>query len=264
MRILRRLRSWLFPSSAGDWPGCDITLAGGRELHLAGSVHMGTPDMTPLPAALLMKLASASALIVETDIVTDTSPFARVPPCTALHQRLDQALYQQVEQCALRLEIAPEVLNDKPAWLVALILQAHQAQRLGFRLEYGIDYQLLQAAHRQQKTVIELEGSQKQLALLQQLSGNGVALLQDALQHWHSNARLLQLMASWWSGSKPAQQAVSLPEVFSDELHQVLLRQRNQQWYEFLSRLPAGRYVVVAGALHLYGPDNLPQLLTAG
>ncbi len=44
------------------------------------------------------------------------------------------------------------------------MVQATQAQKLGLRAEYGIDYQLLQAAKQQHKPVIELEGAENQIA----------------------------------------------------------------------------------------------------
>lgn len=45
------------------------------------------------------------------------------------------------------------------------------------RAEYGIDYQLLQAAKQQHKPVIELEGAENQIAMLLQLPDKGLALL---------------------------------------------------------------------------------------
>lgn len=266
MELLQRVRNWLFSVPGYGWPGCDISLPGGVELQLVGSVHMGTPDMTPLPAVLLDKLTRARALIVEADIINGGSPFGvsdDMPQRQPLHHRLDQQLYQQTAQRARQLAISLHGLTDKPAWQVALILQACQAQQLGFCADYGIDYQLLQAAHGWHKPVIELEGSDGHLTLLSQLPQDGEGLLRDTLQHWHDNARLLQLMASWWTGTTPKPAAWSLPEIFSDGLHNALLRKRNQQWNRFLRKQPAGCYIVVVGALHLYGADNLPTLLNA-
>lgn len=54
-----------------------------------------------------------------------------------------------------------------------MVLQATQAQQLGLRAEYGIDYQLLKAAKQAHKPVIELEGSSSQIELLCQLPDNG-------------------------------------------------------------------------------------------
>ncbi|WP_323159463.1 TraB/GumN family protein, partial [Pseudomonas marginalis] len=83
-------------------------------------------------------------------------------------------------------------------WQIALILQATQAQRLGLRPEYGIDYQLLRVAHGHATPVIELEGIDSQVELLLQMPEHGIDLLRDTLLHWRTNARSLQLMLSWW------------------------------------------------------------------
>ncbi len=125
--------------------------------------------------------------------------------------------------------------------------------KLGLRAEYGIDYQLLQAAKQQHKPVIELEGAENQIAMLLQLPDKGLALLDDTLTHWHTNARLLQQMMSWWLNAPPQNNDITLPNTFSQSLYDVLMHQRNLAWRDKLRAMPPGRYVVAVGALHLYG-----------
>ncbi len=71
-----------------------------------------------------------------------------------------------------------------------MVLQATQAQKLGLRADYGIDYQLLMAARESKVRVMELEGTDSQIALLRDLPDGGLALLEDTLTHWRTNARL--------------------------------------------------------------------------
>ena len=246
---------------AYPWPALDITLPGNRALHLVGSIHMGTPDMSPLSSRLLEKLKRADALIVEADIRGDVSPFGNEVYSQPLRERLDEERRAQLEKLAGELGLSPDRLDEQPAWQVALMLQAHQAQRLGLRPDFGIDYQLLQAAQTLNVPVLELEGAQSQIALLRQLPEEGMALLNDTLTHWHTNARLLQLMIGWWLESPPRGENVTLPNTFGSDLYDVLMHKRNQQWRDFLYNLPPGRYVVAVGALHLYGEGNLPGLL---
>lgn len=157
--------------------------------------------------------------------------------------------------------ISPSLFSTQPLWQIAMVLQATQAQKLGLRAEYGIDYQLLQAAKQQHKPVIELEGAENQIAMLLQLPDNGLALLDDTLTHWHTNARLLQQMMSWWLNAPPQNNEITLPNTFSQSLYDVLMHQRNLAWRDKLCAMPPGRYVVAVGALHLYGEGNLPQML---
>lgn len=249
----------LFPASY-SWPAMDIQL-GDRRLHLAGSIHMGTRDMQPLPAGLLRQLHKADALIVEADITHGGSPFSNDDEHPPLAMRLDDDVLQRLQALCDELSLSLSLFDTLPFWQIALMLQAQQAQRLGLRPQFGIDYQLLQAAKAANKRIIELEGPETQIALLKSLPQDGLPLLLDTLEHWHTNARLLQTMISWWLDAPPTQQPVALPTTFSSELNDTLMRNRNQHWRELLLALPKGRYVVAVGALHLYGDDNLPGLL---
>ncbi|CAI8766564.1 TraB/GumN family protein [Kosakonia sp. YIM B13611] len=263
MSLFQRLKTFFLALRVRHyrWPALDVDLPGGQHLHLVGSIHMGTYNMSPLPVQLLQKLRNADALIVEADIAGSDSPFDNLPPAEPLEQRLNPELLAQLDSTLQTLSLRRDEFDQRPAWHIALVLQATQAQRLGLRPEYGIDYQLLQAAQQYQVKVMELEGTSSQLDILRQLPDEGKELLQDTLTHWHENARLLQVMMSWWLENPPAEDELTLPSTFSQPLHDVLMHQRNQAWCERLFALPPGHYVVAAGALHLYGEGNLPALL---
>jgi len=258
-RSLHGLVSRLFPASY-RWPAQDIRLDN-RLLHLVGSIHMGTRDMQPLPARLLRQLQKADALIVEADITQGGSPFDEAEPREPLSIRLTPDEQARLATLCSELHLALTMFDTLPAWQIALMLQAQQAQRLGLRPDYGIDFQLLQAAKTLNKPVIELEGAETQIALLKSLPDDGMALLKDTLTHWHTNARLLQMMVSWWLDAPPREPQITLPSTFSTALNDMLISQRNAQWCERLRALPSGHYVVAVGALHLYGEGNLPELL---
>lgn len=264
-QLLRRIAAFLgiISPQSYTYPALDIRLAGNRQLHLVGSIHMGTVDMSPLPARLTTRLRQADALIVEADITGSSSPFGHGEILPDLEQRLGDVQFQQLQVLCQELGADVASFNALPGWQVALMMQARQAQRLGLRAEYGIDYQLLQAAKTQQMPVIELEGAEEQLSMLEQLPEGGMALLHDTLEHWHTNARLLQTMVSWWLDAKPNATLETLPSTFSAELYDVLMHRRNRHWQQRLEALPPGNYVVAVGALHLFGEDNLPAMLQA-
>ncbi|WP_016600762.1 TraB/GumN family protein, partial [Yersinia pestis] len=264
-KLLRRIAKFLgiITPTTYAYPALDITLPGERHLHLVGSIHMGTAGMFPLPHTLLNKLNQADALIVEADITDATSSFGHSTVTEPLVDRLSEEYYPQLQRRCEELGSDPLAMTYLPAWQVALMLQAHQAQRLGLRGEYGIDYQLLKAAGAQEKEIIELEGAEMQLDLLKTLPDNGISLLHDTLLHWHTNARLLQTMIGWWLEHQPEKYQATLAPTFSHDMYDVLMLQRNKRWQQQLEQLAPGRYVVAVGALHLYGEGNLPELLRA-
>ncbi|WP_253378747.1 TraB/GumN family protein [unidentified bacterial endosymbiont] len=250
----------LFPRRYA-WPGMDISLPGGQHLHLVGSIHMGTQDMSPLPSGLITLLKSADALVVEADISGHASPFAGLESDRSLAERLSDTQLAKLTRVADETGVSLYMLDTLPLWQIAMVMQATQAQRLGLRGDYGIDYQLLNAARARKIPVIELEGTDSQVALLRELPDDGLMLLDDTLTHWHTNARLLQTMIGWWLDAPPTDSTLTLPSTFSESLYDVLMNERNQAWQYRLQALPAGHYVVAVGALHLYGEGNLPSLL---
>ncbi|TKI06363.1 conjugal transfer protein TraB [Martelella alba] len=264
---MKKLWGWLAAALGGisrpayDWPGMDIPLPAERLLHLVGSIHMGTRDMSPLPASLMTLLRDARALVVEADITVGAPLTNQEPVMTPLAERLPPDPLATLRRLCAEYGLDEGALASLPAWHIALMLQARQAEELGLRAAYGIDYQLIQAAREMNIPIIELEGPDEQLDLLRQLPDQGNALLLDTLSHWHTNARLLQTMISWWVHRGPADIAKAFPSTFSGELYQYLMTERNRRWRTALQELPSGVYVVAVGALHLYGDQNLPSLL---
>jgi len=263
IRIWRRIAAMLGinPQPVYAWPGMDVALPDHRQLHMVGSIHMGTRDMTPLPAPLLSLLRRATALIVEADITASTPLLTPIAIDTPLSERLSHEHYRILTRLCQEYRLDEKILAPLAAWHIAMILQLRQAEQMGLHIDYGIDYQLIQAAKDLGKPVIELEGHDKQMELLLQMPDQGNALLQDTLSHWHTNARLLQTMMSWWINRGPTDAAKAFPPTLSGEIYQYLMTERNQRWKTRLEQLPPGDYLVAVGALHLYGEENLPSLL---
>ncbi|AWS52635.1 MULTISPECIES: TraB/GumN family protein [Providencia] len=262
--LFENLKNWLHTETAPvyPYPAVDIRLSKKLKLHIVGSIHMGTETMFPLSATLLDKLNLADALIVEADITETHSPFPSddIAELLPVEQRLTRDEYHLFQQYCLELRQSPERFDTLPSWQIALILQATQAQELGLRGHYGIDYQLIRNAQSQLKPIIELEGTASQVELLLSLPNNGLALLQDSLNHWRANARSLQTMIGWWLDYQPNNRT-ALPNTFSEDIYQVLMKQRNANWNEQLRSLPDGNYVVAVGALHLFGENSLVEYL---
>lgn len=109
MDLLYRVKT-LWAALRGNhytWPAIDITLPGNRHFHLIGSIHMGSHDMAPLPTRLLKKLKNADALIVEADVSTSDTPFANLPACEALEERISEEQLQNLQHISQEMGISP-------------------------------------------------------------------------------------------------------------------------------------------------------------
>ncbi len=73
-----------------------------------------------------------------------------------------------------------------------------QAQRLGLRPDYGIDYRCVQAACEKCAAGARAGRAKHQLRTTLRLPDGGIALLDDTLTLAHQRTRLLQVMIGWW------------------------------------------------------------------
>ncbi|MCD1126940.1 TraB/GumN family protein [Jinshanibacter sp. LJY008] len=250
----------LAPPLVCAYPAYDLLMPNGSQLHLVGSIHMGTKAMSPLPVTLMERLKQADGIIVEVDISKPVN-FNNRNDYPHLSERLSESEYLELTKISQQLKLDIKHIATESGWQAALVLQNAQAQQFGLQGDYGIDYQVIQAANQYDIQIIELEGAQKQLDLLEQLPNNGMPLLQDSLMHWQDNEQLMQTMIGWWQNQHPNNQPLSLPYGMEGDLYDLMVANRNRQWVQQLLALPKGEYVVVVGALHLFGEHNLLQLL---
>lgn len=204
------------------YPAYDLQTTNGSRLHLVGSIHMGTREMSPLPPALLKQIQNADGLIVEVDI-TKPIRFNTPDDYPSLAQRLSTDEYQQLIKRCQSLGLSLESITHKPGWHAALVLQAIQANVNGLYSEYGIDYQAIQAAYQMGIPIIELEGADRQMQLLAQIPNNGIPLLQDTLTNWQDNDQIMQMMIDWWLDTKPRPKNLALPYGMRGELFNLLI-----------------------------------------
>ncbi len=175
---------------------------------------------------------------MEADVAGSDSPFDNLPPVAPLEQRLTPALQEELDKTLQTLSLSREEFEHRPAPHIALVLQATQAQRPRGYARSTASITSYCARRSNAVRILELEGTTSQLDLLRALPDDGNELLQDTLTHWHDNARLLQVMMSWWLEHPPAENEMELPGTFSQPLHEVLMQQRNQAWCDRLFALP--------------------------
>ncbi|GAK86942.1 possible ligase [Vibrio ponticus] len=103
--------------------------------------------------------------------------------------------------------------------------------------------------------------------MLASLPNDGEELLTSAIEQFDINEEAAHcLIKSWQNGDKQnLEQFATLAEM-SPQMEEVFMHQRNRDWADKLTQgsiFPSnsGNYLVVVGALHLIGPDNLLMLL---
>jgi uncharacterized protein len=177
-------------------------------------------------------------------------------------------VYRLVEQTAAELGVDLTLLDRFEPWFLAVTLLDQGMRKLGFQSERGIEQYVLGRSQQSGKEIVGLETLEFQIGIFDSLpAASQQAMLEQTLAELDEAATALDAMvAAWRSGELEALSAELLDDF--DEfpgLYATLVTQRNGAWVPVLERLlgEGRRYLVVVGALHLVGEDNVIDLLRA-
>ncbi|MDD2841283.1 MAG: TraB/GumN family protein [Tolumonas sp.] len=258
---------------AASSPDFWLAERGEQKLWLLGSIHVGHNDMYPLPPAIMQRWQQADNLIVETDLnQSDPSSqqsllsYAMLPTDTTLSQQLSLPLYQKTIQTAALYQLSEPLLSKFRPWFVAITLQQQAIQQAGYQAALGVDQYFIGLAKDKLVSIHYLETPDQQLAYLAGLGGVENDFLEATLKQIHKvNDDLPDLIKAWEKGDRNKIQALLEDDDTSPELRQYLeqhlIQERNQNWLPKIMSQTYQRNFMVVGAMHLYGPNGLIQML---
>ncbi|WP_434359356.1 TraB/GumN family protein [Parasalinivibrio latis] len=251
------------PSSALADPAVWTASKAGVEFTLLGSIHVGDNDMLAFPSPVAQRWPGYNGLVVEANILDAEIDIQ--PGHTATRDLLGAQQQSKLKAIADQLGLSYTALNNSAPWQVAMSLQVAMTQRAGLSSQHGIDTQLLERAVKDGKPIYELEGVNYQINLLANMESSGLPLLTTTLDNWDEMESSLQcLLDAWKAGDTETLRTLSSDSFDDPALEALLLTNRNKNWVSQLTNsglYPPGKYLVVAGALHLVGDTGLPTLL---
>ncbi|MCL9782126.1 TraB/GumN family protein [Vibrio sp. S4M6] len=239
---------------------------GHTTLMILGSVHVGEQSMYPFPKTITKFLKSSNGLIVEADI-RKFSPSDLPAPTVKTKDVLNRAETGKLKQISKQLGLNTQILEQSPPWATALTLQISQFRQLGLSPLLGVDSSMMALAEKSHVPILGLETVGFQFSLLTGLPDGGKFLLENTIQQFDKSAEYGQcLIKAWKSGDASVLEDFAQQTSFSKDFDNKFIYSRNKDWVDKLSShqfLPKkeGRYMVVVGALHLVGKDNVLSLL---
>jgi len=248
----------------------------GGEVTLLGSMHVLRESDYPLPASVDALLERADAIVMELDL-DDIDPLAQqrlivntavLPQGQTLADVIDADLYRLLEQRSAELGIDLKLLERFEPWFLAITVLDQGLRKFGFQGEYGVELYVLEQAQRTGKEIVGLETLDFQIGIFDSLSPSSQqAMLAQTLDELEDADTAMAEMADAWRAGELEELSAELLAEFADfpGLYQTLVTKRNAVWAEALERMlrDGRRHLVVVGALHLVGDDNLVELLTA-
>ena len=267
------LCAWPAQAASYLWEVSSLT----NRVYLFGTVHAGKPSWYPLPHAVDDAFQGSRVLVVEADI-TDEQAMAKsqasamyVPPAN-LKTHVPAEDYVRFRKLLQRYEIPEDqVIRMKP-FMAASMLVFNEWARQGYTPTYGVDLYLLTQAKEQHKTIVELEGVDEQIRLMDSFSNDETLRLfhgtLEALESGLTGEQVHGLVKAWQAGDPEGVLAVA--RRYNDRIAGAAEFEDRFIWsrHETMLKKIRGylddtkeRHFIAVGALHLAGPRGLVERL---
>lgn len=248
-------------------PAFWLAQKGEQKIWLLGSVHVGKPDLYPLPAKITQIWQQADTAIFEANTALppeNIQSLMNSDQPTNLEQNLNASEFSQLNSFAQQNQIPTEMMGHIRPWFLALMIQQKVVQDNGYDPSYGLDQHFMTDALSTNKPTQFLETSEQQLQMLANMGSLEYKFLAETLSQMpQESAELTQLVEAWRRGDYQAVVKVLDDETTDPQLkafvNNTILIARNQQWMNTL--ITQQNAFVVVGSLHLYGPQGLLELL---
>ena len=263
----------LLPVMAWAEPGFWHASKDGRNLWVLGSIHVGLDSFYPLPASIEEAWQQADILIVEADLHTisdqdnqQIAQLSQLPAGDRLANHLSPSQYKALLKQAKAYGLPEASLSPLRPWVAAITLMQQALARAGYPADLGVDEHFNTLAARTGMPVRGLERVPEQFAYLASMGDLEDDFLQSTLEQIGTlQQEVPKLLQAWQDGDGSALQRLLSEEQGSPALQELmerrLLKERNHNWIPKLLAMPEKNQFLVVGALHLYGPDGVLNLL---
>jgi uncharacterized protein YbaP (TraB family) len=261
-------------TAAADPAAWRIAGKNGGEITFLGSMHVLRATDYPLPASIDTLFARADVLVMELDLdATDPATqqatimrAATLAPGTVLRDVVDPKVYQLTERRTRALGIDLSQLEQFEPWFLSVAILDIGMRKFGFEGERGLEQYLLRKSHETHKPIVGLETLAMQIGIFDALPASSQqAMLEQTLNEIDGADTVMVKLATAWRDGHLETLSEGLLADFDafPGLYETLVKKRNAAWVETLERyLTDGRrYLVVVGALHLVGRDNVIDML---
>ena len=248
-----------------------------NRIYLFGTVHAGKKDWYPLPAPVEEAFNDSAILVVEADI-TDKEAMEKAastgmytPPET-LVQHVPPDDYERFRKLLPRYRIPERQVAQTKPFVAASLLVFSEWGRLGYTPNFGVDAYLIAKAKSEFKPIVEIEGVEAQMQLMDALTdAEDKQLFEGTLKAIEMGLTSEQItgMVNAWQAGDPALMlevarryndlvpgAKEFEEKFIWSRHPAMLKKIEGYLNESKQR-----HFVAVGSLHLAGPRGLVEEL---
>ena len=248
-----------------------------NRVYLFGTVHAGKKEWYPLAPAVEEAFEDSKVLAVEADILDmdamrKSAASSTYTPPDSLKQHVPITDYARLQKILPRFGIGEHELDAMKPFMAVSVLVFTEWARMGFTPSYGVDAYFLRKAKAELKPIVELEGIDAQIKLIDSLSEQENRLLFEgtltALEDGLTDRQIVGMVNAWKDGDPQAMLEVA--RKYNDDVAGAREFEEKFVWSRhaamaakiegFLNKSHQPHFVAV-GALHLAGPRGLVEIL---
>lgn len=245
--------------------------------YLFGTLHAGKADWYPLPRAVEEAFAASPVVVVEADI-TDHEAMKRSaaastytpPDSLQLHVPPDE--YKRFRSLLARYSLPEDAVARMKPFMAASLLVFSEWARRGYLAQEGVDGYLIRKAKGEVKRVVEIEGIDSQIRLLDSLSEQqNKDMFEGTLSALESGLteQQIQGMVNAWQVGDP-QLMLEVARRYNERVRGAAEIEDRFIWSrhpDMLKKIEGylndsrDRHFIAVGALHLAGQRGLVEQL---
>ena len=248
-----------------------------NRVYLFGTVHAGKADWYPLPSVIEQAFTDSGVLVVEAD-VTDVNAMMKTAPATiylppdTLEKHVSPYDYERFKKQLPKYKLPEaQIVQLKPFMAVSLLVFSEWA-RLGYLPQHGVDGYLIKKAKAENKPIIEIEGVDSQIKLMDSLTEEENRTLFDgtlrALEMGITSEQITGMVNAWQSGDPQLMLEIArryneqIPGARDFEEKFIWARHEDmvKKIEDYLNK-SKDRHFVAVGALHLAGDRGIVEML---
>lgn len=248
-----------------------------NRVYLFGTVHAGKSDWYPLPSVVERAFADSTVLVVEAD-VTDVNAMAKstdaasYAPPDSLDKHVSPADFERFRKQLPKYKLPEGQMAQLKPFVAVSVLVFSEWARLGYLPQHGVDAYLIKKAKAENKSIVEIEGVESQVKLMDSLTEAENRALFDgtlkALESGLTSEQITGLVNAWQAGD-PALM-LEIARRYNEQIPGAKEFEEKFIWarHEDMAKKIEGylnaskdRHFVAVGALHLAGDRGLVEML---
>ena len=248
-----------------------------NRVYLYGTVHAAKKEWYPLPSVVEEAYNDSQVLVVEADVtdtaaIQKTAPAMMYAPPDSLKAHVSADDYERFRKLLPRFSI-PEsaVAQMKPFMAVSLLVFSEWA-RLGYLPQLGIDSYFIHKAKADLKPIVEIEGVDQQVKLMDSLTDTEHREIFEgtlkAMEMGLTGEQITGMVNAWQAGDPNLMLEVA--RRYNDLVPGAKEFEEKFVWsrHDAMAKKIEGylndskqRHFIAVGSLHLTGPRGLVEIL---